>query len=269
MKSSIAKSITSLPPLPKTLLEINRICADEEAGIGELAAVIEHDPMIVANLLKAAHSPIYGFGREITNVRQAVSLFGMSKTRSIALGHAVRKLLNVDMQPYGISSEKFADLSALQATFVSKWYKQIASSKADKLYLAAFLQETGKILIASDVLKDHEEISFSSEIAVTQNVAQVEKSYVGVTSAEITALVFEHWGFEKEFVTLIHYSDNPAAAPEEIKEYAVALDIVKTFIPINAPLAQKSINFGLQKAEAAGYDTALLEATVTAIQEEL
>ena len=84
MNSSIIDSIKSLPPLSKTIMDINRVYADEEAGIGDLAKVIEGDPMIVANLLKAANSPLYSFGKEIKNVSQAVSLFGMSMTRSIA-----------------------------------------------------------------------------------------------------------------------------------------------------------------------------------------
>jgi len=259
MKSSIAESVKSLPPLSKTISDINRVCEDPEAGVGELAKVIEQDPMIVANLLKAANSPLYGFGKEITSVMQAVSLFGMSMTRSIALGNAVRKLLNVDMQPYGISSEKFAEISAMQATLMNKWYKQIDKEKAQKLYLAAFLQETGKILIASDIIKENEELSFASEIEMTTNIASVEHSYVGVTSAEVTALIFEHWGFEKDFVEMIRFSDAPKNAPDDSVEFSTALNIVKTAIPVNKPLSEQSINFALRKARDAGYKYELLE----------
>jgi len=105
MKESIVNSVKSLPPLSKTIADINAVFANEEAGVIEMAKVIEKDPMVVANLLKAANSPLYGFAKEIKNVLQAVSLFGLSTTRSIAIGNAVRKLLNVDMEPYGISSE--------------------------------------------------------------------------------------------------------------------------------------------------------------------
>ena len=107
MKSSIVDSIKSLPPLSKTIIDINKIYANKESSIHDLAKVIEHDPMIVANLLKVANSPLYSFGREIRNVAQAVSLFGMGMTRTIALGNSVRKLLNVDMQPYGIKFRFF------------------------------------------------------------------------------------------------------------------------------------------------------------------
>ena len=259
MKSSIADSVKSLPPLSKTIADVNAVFAKEDSSVHDLAKVIEHDPMIIANLLKAANSPLYGFGKEITNVAQAVSLFGMSMTRSIAIGNSIRKLLNVDMQPYGITSDKFAEISSLQAALMLKWYKQIDVKKADKLYLAALLQETGKILIASDIIQDDETISFASEIENSNNLAIVEKSYLDVTSSEVTAFIFDHWGFGEEFIEMIKYADNPKAAPDNIKEFATALNIVKTAVPINKPLSEVAINFALKKAHDAGCDHELLE----------
>ncbi len=259
MKSSIVESIKSLPPLSKTILDINRVYADEEAGVSELAKVIAHDPMIVANLLKNANSPLYSFGKEIKNVPQVVSLFGMSMTRSIALGNSVRKLLNVDMQPYGITSEKFAEVSEMQATLMLKWYEKVDAQKADDLYLAAFLQETGKILIASDIIQEDEDVSFKAEVEFSNNLAQLEKSYVDVSSSEVTAEVFHHWGFDEKFIDMIRYSDTPIAAPQDVAEYATALNIVKTILPINKPFSEQAINFGLRKARDAGYDYEMLE----------
>ncbi|MCD6432751.1 MAG: HDOD domain-containing protein [Sulfurimonas sp.] len=262
MKSSIIDSIKALPPLSKTIIDINRVYADEEAGIGDLAKVIEHDPMIVANILKAANSPLYSFGKEIRNVAQAVSLFGMSMTRSIALGNSVRKLLNVDLQPYGITSYKFAEISSMQAALMLNWYKKVDKQKAEKLYLASFLQETGKILIANNIIQDNETISFASEVEMSNNLAMVEKSYVDITSSEVTALIFEHWGFDQEFIDMIKYSDNPNDAPDDVKEYSMALHIVKTIIPINKPLSEVAINFGLKKAQNVGYNHELLEDSI-------
>ncbi|WP_294965665.1 HDOD domain-containing protein [Sulfurimonas sp.] len=269
MKNSIVDSIKSLPPLSKTILDINKVYSNEEASIQDLAKVIEHDPMIVANLLKVANSPLYSFGREIRNVAQAVSLFGMGMTRTIALGNAVRKLLNVDMQPYGISSDKFANISSMQAAFIQKWYKQIDKEKADKLFLCAFLQETGKILIASAIIEDDETISFKSEIQNSNNLAIVEKVYMGVTASEITAEVFEHWGFEKEFIQMIKFADNPEETSDELKEYSRALNIVKTIIPVNQPLSERSINFGLKLAEDAGYKISILQNVIEELTHSL
>ncbi|MBU1658848.1 HDOD domain-containing protein [bacterium] len=269
MKSSIIDSIKSLPPLSKTILDINMIYANENSSIHDLAKIIEHDPMIVANLLKAANSPLYSFGREIRSVAHAVSLFGMSMTRSIALGNSIRKLLNVDMQPYGITPERFAEVSHIQAMLMLNWYKQINKEKSDKLYLAAFLQETGKIVISSEIIQEDESISFYSEIETSNDLAMVEKSYVDVTTADVTAAVFSHWGFDKEFIEMIKYADNPSAAPEEVQEYSMALHIVKTIVPINKPFSEVAINIGLRQAAEAGYNHQLLENSIHNILENL
>lgn len=259
MNSSLLESVKSLPPLPKTITEIQKVYNNPESSIGDLVKAIGDDPMIVANLLKAANSPLYSFQKDITNVSQAVSLFGMSMTRSIILGNVVRKLLNVDMEPYATTSDNFAEVSSKQAALMLKWYKRIDKSKADKLFLAALLQETGKILIASHIIKNDEVTSFKSEIEMSHNIAAVENSYIGETTAAVTAAIFEHWGFDSEFVEMIRYSDNPQQAPGEVKEYSTALNIVKTIVPMNNPLSEMAINLGLKKANDAGYDHEILE----------
>jgi HD-like signal output (HDOD) protein len=269
MKSSIINSIKSLPPLPKTVVDMQRICNDPNSSIQDLIKTVEHDPMIVANLLKAANSPLYSFRREILSVAQAVSLFGMSMTRSIGLGNSVRKLLNVDMEPYGISSDRFAEISSLQAALIHSWYMKIDRVKADKLFLASFLQETGKIIIASDVIQEELASNFKADIEIAIDIAQVERSYVQETTASVTAAIFTHWNFDKEFVEMIHYSDTPDQAPAEIKEYATALNIIKTIVPINNPFGDHGIAFGLKKAEEAGYDTAKLQAAIDSILDKL
>jgi len=265
VNNSLLDGIQSLPPLSKTVLDINKIYSDPDASIMDLAKVIERDPMIIANLLKAANSPLYGFAREIKNASQAVSLFGMNMTRSIALSNSVRKLLNVDMQPYGITSDIFAEISEKQAGLLVHWYKKIDKKKLDKLFLASFVQETGKILIANNIIQDDETTSFQSEIELSNNIAQVEKMYVDMTSSEVTAHIFKHWKFDDEFVDIIRYADNPKAAPSELQEYSIALNIVKTIVSVNKPFADVSINLGLKKAESFGLDVAILEEAIQEI----
>lgn len=260
-------SIKSLPPLPKTVIDMQKVCNDPDSSIGDLVKIIEGDPMIVANLLKAANSPLYSLRREINNVAQAVSLFGMSMTRSIGLGNSVRKLLNVDMEPYGITSERFAEISTLQAVLSHKWFSQIDKVKADKLFLASFLQETGKIVIASDIIQEELVTNFKSDIEVAVDIATVEQSYVDASTAEVTAEIFSHWNFDHEFVQMISFSDAPHKAPDELKELSTALHVIKTIISINDPLSERSIVQGIKKAEEAGLDVVKLQKAIDAIND--
>lgn len=256
MIEDIVDKIRSLPPLPKSFAEVNSVCSNPNSAISDLAKVIESDPMLVANLLKVANSPLYSFRREIKSVLQAISLFGMSTTRSLITSISVKKLLNVDMEPYGITPEEFAHISGMQSTLMMKWYKKIDASKVDKLFLAALLQETGKILIADEIVKNDEVYQFKSEIQTSYNIPAVEKMYVGTTTAEITSKIFEHWGFDKEIVNMIRFSDNYEKA-EELRGYSLALKIVKTAVPINFPLGERNVNAALLILEKEDMDKQL------------
>ncbi len=241
MIEDIVDRIRSLPPLPKSFAEVNSVCSNPNSAISDLAKVIESDPMLVANLLKVANSPLYSFQREIKSVLQAISLFGMSTTRSLITSISVKKLLNVDMEPYGVTPEEFVHISGLQSSLIMKWYKKVDASKVDELFLAALLQETGKILIADEIVRNDEVYQFKSEIQTAFNIPNVEKMYVDTTTAEITSKIFEHWGFDEKIVNMIRFSDNYDRA-EDLREYSLALKIVKTAVPINSPLSERSIN---------------------------
>ena len=50
---------------------------------------------------------------------------------------------------------------------------------------------------------------------------------------------------------------------------SMALNIVKTIVPVNRPFSEQAINFGLKKAADAGYDTQILEETINNILDNL
>ena len=256
MINDIVDKIRSLPPLPKSFGQVNSICSDPNSGVGDLAKVIETDPMLVANLLKIANSPLYSFQREIKSVLQAISLFGMSTTRSLITSISVKKLLSVDMEPYGVTPEEFVHVSALQSMLVMKWYKKVDAKKVDDLFLAALLQDTGKILIADEVVKNDEVYQFKSEIQTAVNIATVEKMYVEATTAQVTSKIFEHWGFDDKMVNMIKFSDNYEDA-EDLRDYALALKILKTAVPINAPLSERSLAIAVNILEKEDMDVKL------------
>jgi HD-like signal output (HDOD) protein len=266
MLEEIAERIKSLPPLPKSFHQMTLICKDPNASVNDLARVIEEDPMMVANLLKVANSPLYGFRREIKSVVQAVGLFGMSTTRSLVMDMSIKKLLHVDMAPYGITPEEFASISSLQSALMLQWYGKVDASKVDLLFLAALLQETGKILIADEIAKNNETYQFRSEIESCNNIADVERMFVRISSSEVTSRIFKHWKFDKTMVEAIEYTDAIGAAPAAIRPYSFALKVVKTAIPLNAPLSERSVNMALNLLEKEKFDQTLFLGVIQSLR---
>lgn len=267
MNDSLLSKIKTLPPLPETVTQIQRICADPESSVGDLIKVVEKDPMITANLLKAANSPFYGFSREIKTVSQAVSLFGMSTVKGLALSGAVKKLLSVDLDPYGITPESFADISSLQNALMYTWYSKVDRSKLDVLSVASFLQETGKIIIAQEITKEGKAAEFKASILEGKGITEAETEFIGETTATVTSAIFEHWRFEESLIEAIKYSDSPLEAPEAIAPYSKALCIVKTALqPLNT-FGEEHFKDALQKAATFGFDEALLSESLQTFKE--
>jgi HD-like signal output (HDOD) protein len=271
MSDKIMQTIKSLPPLPKTILDIQRLSANPDASIGDLVKIISKDPMIVADLLKAANSPLYNFSREIKNIAQVVSLFGMSMTRSIALGHAMKKLMDIDMAAYGISNDRFSEISILQSKFTVAWYKKIAPEKADIIFLASFLQEMGKIVIAQELKSIGKEEAFLEDLKSSGDVISLEQQYLKMTTADLTSTIFEHWNLDQTMIDMIKYSDNPSSIPPEvslsIKQDAQTLNIVKTIIPVHAPFSDIAMESAQVKIKEFGCDSGIIEDIIITIQQ--
>lgn len=267
METVIQQRINDLPPLPKTIFDIQKICEDPDGSLYDLSKIVERDPMIVADLVKIANSPVYGFDRELKNVSQILSLFGMTKARSLVMNYSLRNLLKGDLEPYGVIPEKFAEVCLKQAHLASCWVRSIAPEQADRIFLAALLQENGKIIIANYIVGEQLSNLFHSEVKSSSNLAEIEKFYAKTTSAEVSAAIFGHWGFDHELIEMIRYSDNPEAAPENIQTYSKILHIVKTALQITAPLRSNFVSAAQAKARMYGLDEAALKACIASLEE--
>ncbi len=245
MNESILKKIKTLPPLDDTVIQIQRIHADENSSINDLTKVVEKDPMLTANILRSANSPLYGFSQEITTIARAISLFGMATIRGFALSSAIRKSFSINLEPYSITGQDFLNISIMQNTLMYHWYSKINPKKLEVLSPASFMLEVGKIVLAHELVENNQNIEFKEKIKkITGSVdlALLETEIFDMTNEEVTAKIFEQWNLETELINSILYSNTPEEAPDHIKEYARALKVVKTAVNIFNQLDDVSIN---------------------------
>lgn len=265
MNENIIKSIKSLPPLSKTIMDIQQLGSD--ASVADLIKIVEKDPMIVADLLKAANSPLYNFPKEITSVSQVVSLFGLNITRSIILGQTTKKLMNIDLEAYGIDEAEFSHISLAQANLAYALAKKITPDNQDLLFLAALLQESGKILLAKE-LKDLFRIEeFQESIKNSSNISIQEKEILGATTAQVSARIFRYWKLDQYLIKIIQYSDAPLKADESIRAEALILQFVRIVINVVNPFHDNLIKLMLKRVGKSGYDKEIFKEEIEKAKE--
>ena len=240
MNDSIYKHIKALPPLDDTVVKVQAVCSNENSSLGDLAQIIAKDPMLTANILRSANSPLYGFSREITTIEMAVSLFGMATVRGFALSSAVKKNFKINLDPYGITSHDFLNISIMQNALTYNWY-----SKIDAKELAVLsLNEKGK---ADEFRKRLKEISNPFDLS------DLETEIVGISNETVTAKIFEQWNLETELVEAIYFSNDPDDAPEHIKDYSKALRVVKNAVNIFSQLSDDGLQNTLMCLDEYGF----------------
>ena len=272
MNESILKKIKTLPPLDDTVIQIQRIHADENSSINDLTKVVEKDPMLTANILRSANSPLYGFSQEITTIARAISLFGMATIRGFALSSAIRKSFSINLEPYSITGQDFLNISIMQNTLMYHWYSKINPKKLEVLSPASFMLEVGKIVLAHELVENNQDTEFKEKIKkITGSVdlALLETEIFDMTNEEVTAKIFEQWNLETELINSILYSNNPEEAPDHIKEYARALKVVKTAVNIFNQLDDVSINNATLLINEYGFDRDTFLMAVSKVKDNL
>lgn len=241
MTEDILKKIKQLPPLPESAMQIEAVYQSPDSTFNDMVKILEKDPLLTADILKAANSPLYGFSREINAISQAVGLFGMGTVRGFALASIVKKSFALDLSPYGINSDMFSMLSKKQHGLTTAWCLRKEGRLLGILSPASFLVEIGKVLIAQQIIADKSQQKFKDALLELQDVEAAEREVVGVDTPEVSATIFEHWRFESGVISVIRNCEDPDNAKEEFKKAAQILQVVRTAVPINGVITEASI----------------------------
>jgi HD-like signal output (HDOD) protein len=241
MTEEMLKKIKQLPPLPESAMQIEAVYQDPDSTFNDMVKILERDPLLTADILKAANSPLYGFSREINTINQAVGLFGMGTVRGFALASIVKKSFTLDLSPYGIDGDIFSQMSKKQHALTTSWCLKKEAKLLGILSPAAFLVEIGKVLIAQQIISDKTQQKFKEALLNLENVEAAEREVAGVDTPDVSASIFEHWRFESGLINTIRNCQNPEDAKEEFKRAARILHVTRTAVPLNGIITDESI----------------------------
>lgn len=267
--NNILEKIESLPPLPKTIIEIEEFRKKLNKEAIDLLQIIEKDALIISTLLKISNSAMFGFRSKVETPSRAINLLGINFTISIAIGGTVQNLLMTNLEPYGINSDDFMKASNISSSLANIWLSKIDIDLKEEMILPALLQETGKFILSDLILSEKKSELFKSKIASGASVEAVEKELLGVTTSQITAQIFRHWKLSDNLINMIEHVDDISNANPNFKKKSQILDVIKTACSIKEPLSEENIEKAIKKAIAYGLDVNLFKKAVETLQDRL
>jgi len=270
MNDVLHKKIDSLPPLPKTVIDLENFKKSTNKDLDTLLKIIEQDPLIIATLLKVANSAMFGFNNKVETASRAIHLLGVNFTLSIAFGSAIKNSFTSGLDAYGLTTDGFMRLANMSSNLMSLWIGRVDSALKEELVLPAFLLETGRFVLASVAAEDGTENEFFQKIKQNpSNIPAIEREYFNATSTQVTSSIFKHWNLSESLINSILYADDVDRAPQKYKKDAQVLNVVKTICNVIDPLADNFVEDGLEKAKSYGLDTRFLEKAIEKMQDRL
>lgn len=132
--------VNSLPPPPRLYLQLTRLLRDPDASNAEIAQALSQDPAIAAKVLRLCNSAYFSGGREITDMRAAVT----------RLGHQTLLRMVLTIEAFSSSSvipsqerEAMQD-RALRASNLAR--RLLPGPSAELAATASLLAEVGRLL---------------------------------------------------------------------------------------------------------------------------
>jgi len=238
---NLIKNIDTLPPLSDTTFEIQEIYSYENINISKLVQVIESDVSLAINILKMVNAPLYGFSRKISSLKQAVSLFGTQKIYGLVLDYSINQKLIANTRIYGFSNDDFNDMCHLQSSLMLQWYSTIDSEIAKFLAPLALIMESGKLVMANEIMKNSLAKDYRNMLNECESVEECEHELVGTTSYYISGVLFEYWKLDSLYAEILKGLDFAEHSSDEVDKYVHILDVIRVAINLKGVLTQDSI----------------------------
>jgi HD-like signal output (HDOD) protein len=204
--------VGKLPPMPGIASQIIRLRANPFANASELAAIIEQDPSLSAQLLRYASSPFYAYQGKVERVEQAiVRVLGMDFVMEFAFGLALgRPFSNPKEGPLGLDAFwNHAVHSASLAQTLCNAMEYSRRPHAGLAYLAGLLHNFGFLLLGHMFRPQFERLNTALMQQPDRPILELEREVLGVTHTELGLWLMEAWDMPREIIEAVREHHNP------------------------------------------------------------
>ncbi|MBK9130583.1 MAG: GGDEF domain-containing protein [Gammaproteobacteria bacterium] len=199
---------TDLPSPVGIAVRILELGQDPDVTLGDVAKVISLDPALTAKLLRMANSPLYARHRKTENLRQAITLFGVEGTITLALSFSVVNGLKGKVG-HRFDYDHFWRRSLAAATCAQVLGERIEVRNKEDLFLCGLLQDIGMLALDKSMPELYQQCDIRS---VHAGVIGHEHSALGMDHAEVGAWLLKRWNFPERLQIIVASSHEPEAA---------------------------------------------------------
>ncbi len=203
MKIDLRKVLAraQLSGLPQSAVRLVELSQDPKNGPNEFAIPIESDPGLAGQVLRFVNSSYFGFMREISSVKLAISLVGVRTIKNFALWSAVFSLVpNPRCGPFDLKS-LWQD-SLRRGLFARAAAKCLGVKEAEEAFSAGLLQDMAVPVLARELPEVYAKLLAAREQG-NLRLSALEQRAMGWTHAQAGGMLARQWNLPDDFAVMI------------------------------------------------------------------
>lgn len=187
-----------VPSLPDVALAVRDAVNRCDAGVAEVAQIVQSDPVLSGRIVQAANSAMYGGMQNAQTLVDAINRLGLEVTRNLATALAVRNLFKTRSANVGKIAKLVYRHSVQVAAMCMVLAREQSGISPERALLAGLTHDIGAIPVLNYVDR-------KPEIAVQTRavLSAIEK-----LRAPVGVLVLSGWGFEQSLIDVAEHADD-------------------------------------------------------------
>lgn len=207
----LVSSIDNLPTLPGSVARLFSVVSGDMWSAEDMEQIIAPDPALTANMLRLANSPLFGFTRKITTIRQAVTLMGIKRVFEVAASGAFARIIPPHIAGYDMKASDFWVHSIGTAMLAERLVHDCDLQVPALVFTAGLLHDMGKLVMGSHV--EVEQQAIRSLMGDGSTFVDAEQRAIGTSHPEVGALLSQKWNLPEVVETAARWHHEPNRTP--------------------------------------------------------
>lgn len=217
--------LDKLPTLPTVLARLLDTIRRSDAGLDEVVATVQEDPVLAVRVLRVANSPVYGGRAPARTIRDALFRLGLLEVREMALALSASAALPIRGSRLGYEHFWRHSLSvARTAETVARRAALPAGAAPGSAFLGGLFHDLGLLIFANHYAMFFDEVVAHARRARLP-LAKAEQEVVLTDHGELGAVVVERWGLDDSVASAIRGHHRLDRVPAEHRWRAAVVQV--------------------------------------------
>jgi HD-like signal output (HDOD) protein len=207
-RDTIVRLGDKVAPAAATFARLRVLLQDSGVGTEDIVQLLRLDPALTFQVVRLSNSILFGVRDRRDSIEAAVGRIGFGEVYRLVGLAATRQICQDDLPSYRLKAVRLWENSVATAA-AAEVLATSAQRDPEEAYTGGLLRTLGRV-----VLDGASRGRIYPGEAEWPEVSEWEKSTYGVTAAETTAILLEHWKFSRDIVSSVRSHLDPFGAKE-------------------------------------------------------